>query len=272
MPDQVQDGPCAPWPVDPSCCPGWPDDPGEWTEDHLAAVQEATDVLWRLTGGRYGLCEEVERPCGIRCAASSPGRTSPGLGAGHWGETPCGCGQTRCGCTPRCAIYLHGPVHSVLAVRHAGTELPTTAYAVLPRAVGALLARTDGACWPHHQDLTLPDTAPGTLSVTYLRGLEVPIGGRRAVGRLACEIDKACTPGATGCALPRGVRTVQREGVTYDIVPDGDWAETLRTHMPHIYSWVQLVNPTPGQQRPAVYSLDLPPAPLSRRYPPGAKR
>jgi len=267
---EVLDGPCGPWPLDPSCCPDWPDDPGQWNTGQRAAAEIATDVLWRLTAGRYGLCEEVIRLCRDDCTThSSGGLLQPVMEARRWYNRTCGCSPASCLCTPLCTLTLPGPVHSVLTVRQDGEVVPPAAYVLHRTPTGDRLVRTDGACWPRCQQLDRPDTEPGTLSVGYVRGMEVPAAGRRAVGQLACEIAKLCAGAPDGCALPTGTKTVTREGVAYEIVPPGDWPQTLQAHFPQAWSWVQLVNPQQVRQFGAVFSLDLPPAPPAARYRPG---
>lgn len=279
--DEVRDddSPCGPWPVDLTCCPGWPEDPADWQPEHHLAVEIATDVLWRLTGGRYGLCEELIRPCRTACSSGrggalawgAGGLLSPTLGPGGRWTNGGGCGcRSGCSCRPLCAIDLPGPVHEVLEVRLSGHVLPVSAWTVHRVPAGGRLVRTDGGCWPDCQDMTRPDTDPDTMSVRYLMGREVPAAGRRAAGQLACEVFKQCTR-ASGCALPAGVKTVTREGVSYEIVPPGDWPETLRMHLPQVWAWVQLAAPQPGATRPALYSLDLPGPPLAARYRPGGR-
>ena len=272
--EEVLDGPCGPWPLDLSCCPDWPDDPDQWSHGQRAAAEIATDVLWRLTAGRYGLCEEVIRPCRDDCTTRSSldgGLWRPVVESGRWYNRSCGCPPLGCSCDPLCTLTLPGPVHSVLEVRQDGEVVPPAAYVLHRTPVSDQLVRTDGACWPRCQDLSRPD-GPGTLSVTYLRGLEVPAAGRRSVAELACEIAKLCSAAPGGCALPTGTKTVTRDGVTYQITPPGDWPQTLQAHFPQAWSWVQLVNPQQVRQFGAVFSLDRPPAPPATRYRPGAAR
>jgi hypothetical protein len=73
-PDDTE-GPC-PWPLDTACCPGWPEDPEEWDDQHVLAVEIATDILWRLTAGRFGLCPELIRPCRRAC---TPDGSAPAI-------------------------------------------------------------------------------------------------------------------------------------------------------------------------------------------------
>jgi len=280
----VEDGPCGIWPLDPAClCPDWPDDPAAWTERHHQAAKLATDILWRLTAGRFGLCEEKLRPCRIGCTPDgygsgylwNGGGTWPGSWVlapyiddrGRWFNIGCGCG-TECSCAPLCVIELPGPVHGVLEVRIDGQVVPSHGpggYVLDRRAGKARLVRRGDACWPTCQDMTRPDSQPGTFSVTYLRGKPVPAGGVRAVSVLACELLKQCS-GSQGCRLPIGVKQVQREGVTYEILPPGDWLATFKDHMPEVYQWLILVNPHGLKQPTGVFSLDLQPqSPFAER-------
>ena len=288
---EIIDGPCGPWPIDPKCCPDWPPNEAEWTDEHWEAAYIATDILWRLTAGRYGLCEEWLRPCRQGCLPDGGTGFYPGYGfvwggspqgpggrngwmlnpyqdsGGRWFNFGCGCG-TDCSCEPLCAVELPGPAWKVTEVRIDGAVVDPATYTLDRKPGKDNLLRVGGECWPTCQTLTLPDTEPGTFSVRYLRGKPVPPAGVRAVSMLACEVFKECH-GSGGCLLPQGVKTVQREGVTYDILPPGDWMETLRQNLSPVFRWVQMVNPYMLKQPSAVFSLDLPAAPRSRRMGPG---
>lgn len=269
-------GPCA-WPLDTACTPGWPDDPGDWTPQHVMAVEIATDVLWHRTGGRFGLCPELIRPCRRRCYPDRHGtgilwdqRTyplDPYVNNGRWFNFGCGCSRMDCGCKPPCALRLPGPVNAVLEVRIDGALIPADQYQLVARAGYADLLRTggmQGPCWPTCQNLELPETEPGTFSVLYLRGRPVPVAGVRALGVLAAEIYKQCT-GASGCRLPERVRTVTREGTTYDMFDPGEWLTQGLTGLRDVDTWINTVNPNGLRQPAAVISLDLDPAPWAIR-------
>lgn len=286
-PESDVDRPC-PWPVDPVCCPGWPTDPAQLTDRHREAIAMATEILWRATAGQYGPCPIKIRPCKRGCTPDGYGTMplwGPGVfpygtssswvlnpyidGFGRWFNFGCGC-NTDCSCTPMCIIEIPGYVHEILEVRIDGVVLPQSGNWLFDRRPNkARLIRTGpaahdtGHCWPDCQDMTLPDTAAHTFSVTYTQGRPVPPGGVRAVSALACELYKQCNQGA--CVLPTGIRTIQREGLSIEILPPGDWLETLRIHMPDVFRWVTLVNPHGHQQAPAVFSLDLPQAPMYGR-------
>ena len=68
--------------------------------------------------------------------------------------------------------------------------------------------------WPNCQTLDLPDTEPGTFSITYVHGADVPVAGQEAAIQLACEIYKACNGQA--CKLPAGTVRTNRQGIVVE--------------------------------------------------------
>jgi hypothetical protein len=268
-------GPCA-WPIDTTCCTGWPEDPADWEPEHVLSVEIATDLLWRRTAGRYGLCPELIRPCRRGCTPDGYGTgflfggslLNPYQdGQGRWFNFGCGCGPEDCSCSPMCVLELPGPVNTVLEVKIDGEVVDPATYRLDRRPQKGKLIRsggTSGPCWPTCQDLTKDDTEVGTFSVLYLRGQAVPVAGQRALGSLACEIYKQCT-GASGCRLPERIRSVTREGITYDMFDPGEWLETGLTGLRDVDTWLRAVNPHALHQPSAVFSLDLPAAPQGLR-------
>lgn len=120
-------GPCRTWPLEPGCgclAPGSTNNstglsPWEgakaWTPEQQHAVELATEILWRLTAGRYGLCKELVRPCRrCSCTPCSNGvGFRPELHDGQWMNVACTrCGPARqCGCPDPDTIILPGPVY-----------------------------------------------------------------------------------------------------------------------------------------------------------------
>ena len=231
---------CEPWPVDPDCLPPqWPDDPDDWDESHHDAIRIASEMLRHLTGGVYGPCRRVVRPCG------------PDEG---W---PC---AGPCGCTPLCTVTLPGYVSSVELVIRDGVELCD--YRLYDYS---LLVMPKGQCFPACQRLDLPLTAPGTWGIVYWEGL--PVKGDpaaiRAVTRLAGEIWKDCNGDA--CALPERVTQVTREGVTYSLTDTADLSAIGRFGIAAIDGWLDMVNPGKNRRALQVWSPDMP----KRYYPTG---
>jgi hypothetical protein len=247
--------PCTPWPIDPVCCPDWPQNPEEWDDAHREAQMLATIELWRAVGGIIGLCRTFERPCLDDCNATVStwtGWMSPYVRDGNWYNNG-GCGCTGdCSCSRLCTVTLQGPVYQIERVRIGGETLPESAWRVI---TGDRLARVDGGCWPTCQDLGVPDE-DGFL-VEYLRGIPPGPDAVRAVSLLACRKLADCPPGTAGCGqLPSGVTQITREGISARF--DGDGDNEFRSGVRFTDEWVASVNPFGLTERPSVWSPDVP--------------
>lgn len=253
--------PCA-WPVEPLCCASWD---AATPEQRAAVAAVTTEILWAITGRRFGVCPVTVRPCKAPCdtygrrpaypyvGGAGAGSFSPALVDGAWIN---GCGQcvTDCGCGPLCEVVLPGPVDQIIAVRLDGDVVPAAGYRVDDHR---RLVRTDGECWPYCQHLDQPDTEPGTFSVTYGLGIPVPAAGRYAAGVYACELIKACVGEA--CRLPRRVTQVTRQGVTWQLLDPFEFLENGLTGLYEVDAWVKAVNPDGLSRAARVYSPDVRP-------------
>lgn len=207
-----------------------------------AAENLAVSVLWALSGRQFGVCPVIERPCPYTPRYDTWGWDPSGWTAvwdgANWRNVACGCGP-RCSWRARSVVHLSAhrgqPVHAVTEVVIGGVLLDPSEY----RLEGALLYRVGGD-WPT-QNLTVPLDEPGSWSVTYTRGVPPPAGTATLVGLLAKEFLAACNGGK--CRLPRRVRSVTRQGVTYDMVDPTDIYETGKTGIPEIDLWLSSVNP-----------------------------
>lgn len=221
-------------------------------ETRRLAEDMATDLLSRWTGGIFGACETVIRPCrepvlfdGDRAYTShiSGSTVSPWLPVlvdGRWYNIGCGSCGSMCSCNRTKSISLPWPVNQVIEVQIDGEVLPADAYRL---EAGRLLIRQDGEGWPTYQNLTALPGSEGTWSVTYLRGKEVPAGGRIAGGVLALEIMKALCNDSS-CQLPQRVQTVTRQGVSMTMMDSFEDLEQGRTGLWLVDSWVSsIVNP-----------------------------
>lgn len=239
------------WPVDRSCLPV------AETEIEIAQQEAAEDlavhVLWALSGRQFGLCPVIARPCPAPCSGLVPesalfgGWFFPVWDGGNWRNVACGCGP-KCSWQSPSVIHLAArvalPVQEVTEVVIEGTVLDPSEY----RLEGDLLYRVNGR-WPA-QDLTRPLDEPGTWSVSYTRGNPPPLGSAKLVGLLAAEFLAACNGGK--CRLPRRVRSVTRQGVSYDMVDPTDIYETGKTGIPEIDLWLSSVNPNKLMEAPSV--------------------
>lgn len=256
--------PCA-WPINTNCCPDWDSYSPELQED---ATAWATQILWALTGRRFGECPVVVRPCGGGCHAGGymtwpvylDGNSSGGFG-GQWFPFVDATGQWRncaciggCSCSATCEVWLPGPVSSITSVFIDGVEVPPTAYRVDNQNT---LVRQDGECWPECQNLDLSAVNPdveNTFVVTYQRGTPVPVAGQIAAGLLACDFAKSCT---TGCKLPGNLSSLSRQGVEVTMADPTDELNAGLTGVPQVDQWIRAMNPNRLAGRMRIGSLDV---------------
>lgn len=228
-------------------------------EERAAWEQMAADLLWRWSGGVFGVCDVIVRPCRDDCADAPGPSTFWGFGPYTRGSmalrTNCNyCGRTNCRCTYEgsTTVVLLGPVVEVSEVVIEGVPVPSTAYRV---DYGRYLVRTDGQVWPTCQDLNAAPGQPGTWTVAYKRGIPVPIGGSVAAGVLACEFAKAACNDAS-CQLPKRVQSVTRQGITVALLDNFEDIQDGRTGIWLVDSWVASVSaPRPSV---SVRSVDIP--------------
>lgn len=253
--------PCAPWPST-FCCTLTGISPAITG----MALQAASDILYNLTTQRFGLCTFTFRPCRDDCSqlggwpfdsfnwwqwAPGGGGPRPTLFNGMWFNVTCGSCSGTCSCGPIEQALLPGPVHSITEVKVNGIVLDPTAYRVDDFRK---LVRVDGGRWPACQNMSAPDTANNTWSVTAVLGEEVPTIGQLAVGELACEIAKSCAGQA--CALPANATTVSRQGVTIEFDTFTDLLERGLLGLRWCDIFISTYNPHQLKARPQVYDVD----------------
>jgi hypothetical protein len=230
--------------------------------DRWTAV--ASQLLWALSGRRWGPCPVTVRPCRRTCLETAPlggitwGTASPwipyiGLD-GQWrNASVCGC-QSDCSCGELCEVRLEGPVYDVVSVSVDGQDLPAGAFRVDPPG---RLVRTDGQCWPDCQDMSAEPGAPDTFTVTYRWGLPLDEAATAAVSELVCHFLKGCSPGSCGCKINKNLTRVTRQGMEMEM-PDPTliYAEG-RTGLPLVDLWLATVNPYRLTSPSRVYSPDF---------------
>lgn len=252
-------GPCDTWPI-------------EWICDISTAspvitgiaVSTATEVLWALTGMRFGLCNVTLRPCARSCDTGTftndfgPPWTAgswprPALIGGLWFNLTCGGCAGQCSCSEVSEFVLPAPVHEIIEIKIDGTPMVSGAYRLDNNRI---VVRTDGGVWPRCNDLNLDDTEVGTWSVTATYGEVVPEGAKLAMGALACEIIRAASGG--DCKLPAGLQQLVRQGVTISYPDVGELFRQGRTGLYLVDMFLAAWNPYGLRQRSRVYSVDRP--------------
>jgi hypothetical protein len=215
----------------------------------------ASRSLEFLTGYQVGVCPVKLRPA---LACTHAASRDPFMHAGGaYGFYPVNFGGTwtnnGCGCRRGiCEVPLPEPVGPVSEVKVDGVVIVPTDYVVHNRRY--LVWQGGGECpFPVDQDMSLPDTSVGTMSVTYLNAYEPDPSGVQAAAVLAVEFAKACA--GKQCKLPPGVTNITRQGINLQIP-----ASTLRdglTGLREVDTFVGRWNPNnimPTQ----VWSPDLP--------------
>lgn len=247
--------PCEPWPIDPVCCPDWPEDEADWTPEHFDAQWLATVELWRAVAGAIGLCRTTEAPCLDRCSVQpfGEGWMRPWRdAAGVWRNSTCGCLDT-CSCSTLCTVTLQGPVYQIESVTVGGEVVPEDGWKLL---TNDRLARC-GGCWPACQDYC----GETGLIVTYLRGVPPGLDAIRAVSTLACRRLAECPPGGGGCGeLPSGVTSINREGLNMQLggtIGASENGEVVITGIRRVDRWIASINPYGIVEPATVWSPDV---------------
>lgn len=220
----------------------------------------ASDLLFELSGRLFpGECEKTVRPACDECACGyqvlSRGHI---IGPWDYGHAYSGlCGLCLTSCSPS-RVKLSGyPVTAITEIKIDGDILASTNYRLWK---SRYVTRLDDGRWPMRQNLTQPDTADGTFSISYTYGASPPAAGVSAAAQLACELYKACddaTSGSTGvCALPTGVTRITRQGVTIEKQAFTSWAfsGTWTTGMALVDGFLNTYNRAGLMRRPTFWA------------------
>lgn len=229
-----------------------------------AAVQVATEVLYALSGRRFGLCTVTLRPCRRVCYGdtwpgmwteftSALGGLTSALIGGLWYNL-CGAScASGCSCAPISEVVFPRPIHDVINVRVDGVTLVKDVDYRLDDF--RRLVRLGGHTWPWCNDLNLADTQVGTWSVTARLGEDVPPLGSVALGVLATELTKLLMCDVT-CALPQPVQSIARQGVNITFLDPNEVFASGRTglYVPDLF--IQTYNPAGLARSARVYDVD----------------
>jgi hypothetical protein len=249
----VRTGP-ADWPLDTGCCTNWAQ-LDKTSRTRATAV--ATEILWALSGRRFGLWPVTVRPARPGCTGFNDPTDSRTACYLPWGSLiipACGCTGGRCTCVNLYEVALPGPVHDITRVTIDGILVEAGTYLVYDHR---WLVRVRNGVWPRCQDLSVPDDADGAFIVTYRRGIPVPLGGQWAAGQYACEVAKASL-GDNTCRLPNRVASIVRQGVQTTYVDPTQLTRDGMTGIPEVDAWIRAVNPYRLTRDSVVWSPDLP--------------
>lgn len=264
--------PTTPWPMLPGSPPsGLCDLSVESPAITGMAAQAATNVLWSLTGMRFGTTQIKLRPCVRACMLTSfpgygwnpwPGTwgwgaLAYGSGGGWWPAVGVGCGSCGddCNCGTLSEIILPSPVNTIIEVKVDGAIISGSAYRP---DNNRRLVRLDGKLWPSCQNLRLDDTQPGTFSVTATYGEDPPPDAAWAMSELVCEFIRSFH--GEDCNLPPNVVALTQQGVSISM-PDltTAFAKDRLTGLRRVDMFVRTYNPAGITRRARAYPIDRTP-------------
>jgi hypothetical protein len=235
------------------------------------AATAASDILYELSGRVYpGNCgpvtvRPVSRPTDIDTRAwgatlSTVGWVaSQGFASAYGSFNPAVLAHY--GSLEPPTIELPYAVTEILRVKVDGEVIPPGEYElrdfkslvrIRPSADAVPVARYG---WPTSQVMDLPDTEPGTFSVTYMFGGAPPAAGLLAARKLA-ECLVLPQMGSTE-HYPKRVTSVARQGVTAAITDVMDLVMKGGTGIYEVEIFLNSVNPHRNPRQAAVWSPDL---------------
>lgn len=271
-------GPCSPWVTatdlitEVGRSPDYDENETPLDQDLAADVAEVVnEVLYALSGRQFtGACGPVTvrpmaRPVDADTRHGSRGLPSGFVTAGQmgaaWGLPASGVASSYG--TSRAPTVELGtyPVTEVELVKIDGIVIPSNEYYLYAHRQLVRLRPSGGATptarwgWPVSQVMDLPDTEPGTFSVTYSYGAPPPAAGRRAamvLGRqlLLNEVSQEDT-------IPQRITSISRQGVSMAIVDVMDFFQRGQTGIYEVDLFLATFNPNKAKHRPMVWSPDI---------------
>lgn len=190
-------GPCEPFATPDDVCNQLPDDTRP--QDILPFLDQATELIWKLTGRQFGACMKTVRPYRENCGKSKCCNPSPRLINGQFYN----CDPGTCGDID----FLELPCVSVCEILYIVVDggLLDLSQVMLNKNK---LVRCDGGSWPVCSD----PCCPYDFEIAYRCGIPVPSPLVAATANLAIEFFYACyrpdkcrlpkepvTNGLTGC-------------------------------------------------------------------------
>lgn len=218
------------------------------------AIAVATEILWSLSGRRFGYRTLVVRPCQEPCrslefVSGDPIATFTYLGS----AVGCGC-STGGQCSRPHGIELGPyPVNAVLGVTIDGDTLDASRYRLDDHR---RLVRIDGEDWPTTNDFVSPATEAGVFEVTVRVGSPVPYAGQMGCEELACELVRAHL--GLDCNLPQRVQSVSRQGISMTLLDPQRFLDEGRTGLYLVDLFLRTVNPNQLRRRPRIVRADAP--------------
>jgi hypothetical protein len=275
----LRNGPCAPWVQGPQVKEQlWVAAAATRAEaagldvDALCAeaAAAASEILYELSGRTFtGSCGPVTvrplaRPTDIDSrawAARFPMGWSGSWGAcGAYGASTGVASHYGCSNPPEIDLGAY-PVNEIVQVLIDGIEIPADEYelrnyrTLVRLRPTASTTPTERWGWPTCQINDLPDTEPGTFSVTYLYGQPPPTSGVLAAEKLAEYLVLPKLGDTT--RYPARVTNVTRQGVTSSVADIMDTVKDGGTGIYEVELFLNAVNPHRAERQGVVWSPDM---------------
>lgn len=219
------------------------------------ALRIATNILWRLTGHRYGCCPITVAPC-LPDQCSCPGTWEPRLVDGKMFNCCTNSGMTR----EQVRLPL-APVCEITAVTIGGTVLDPSEYKLIHHQY----IERCGDSWPTASPCGCGtggcDVCEPAWTIEYLWGRKVPEDLVWATEQYASQLC-LLECGSDECRLPDNIIQVSRQGVTQVFSDPSNFVVEGRTGLPE----VDLIIESLGGRRRAGRVIDplRPKAPFDR--------
>lgn len=214
------------------------------------AIQAASFILFALSGQRYAgvqeiteqyFCESSGAPVGCLWDPGTKRWFNSTLGFyAYLGTIPTSRSNAL---LPGSRIRLtHRPVRSITSITIGGGLVDPTSYSTLD---GDIVVRSGswGMC--------------DSPVITYQYGVAPPALGRMAARQLANELVLAAA-GSDQCALPSNVRSVSRQGMSFEIFDPQDFMDKGHTGLYVVDMFLAAANPSKAKKRAKVFSPDMP--------------
>lgn len=202
------------------------------------AIDYASYILYRLTGEKYpGVMSTVEG----YVYETNPGTT----------ETTALQNRDRVIGVPASInhpqrLYLRGtPVHQINDVWVDGELIDPSEYALFNKR---FLKMRSGMPWGY-------GCKNGGVTVDYTYGMLPPKAGILACITLANEVLILLGEGSDGvCRIPERVRSVSREGISFDMIDPQEFLDDGRTGIWEIDMFIRTANPARAKKQPRIVS------------------
>lgn len=246
-------------------------DPGTVASLCAEAAAAAAHILYILSGSQFtGECGPVTvRPVQHPPDIDTRARVSSGYGTGWNGGYSSGYGSAFTGPTGAWATYGPKPseitlgafpVTSIVSVLIDGVTIPADEYylqdyrTLVRVRTSSSATPTEMVGFPYYNNLSLPDTEPGTMSVTFMYGVAPPPSGMIAVRKLA-EVLVLPQFGDT-TRTPDRVTSITRQGITTQVASVIDLMKNGSSGLYECDIFLNATNPNRNRRPPAIFSPD----------------